>query len=103
MPKEEKVYDLGDGIYLSTDKYNFILNKKIITNKARGETTYLSYAYFGNLEQLYKSLIQQKFKETPSLLFNLEEAIKVIDKNCEKIKEVSKNIKRDLSVNEDEE
>ena len=47
--------------------------------------------------------MQQKFREQPELLFNLEAANKLIDKNCKKIKEVAKSIKRDLSCDEDNE
>lgn len=103
MPREENVYDLGDGVYLSTDKFNFILNKKITTNKSTGATAYIPYSFFGNLEQLYKALVNQKFRDNPDLLFNLEEANKLIDKNCKKLQEISKSIKRDLSCDEDDE
>lgn len=75
----EKYIHITDDYYLSTDKYNFIISKKLTCTDKAGNPIMRNEAYCGSLESLYKILSERYIKEYSDLLLNIDAAAKKIE------------------------
>ena len=72
---------INEKYYLDTDTYNYILLERSIVkdekSKNYGKETFKNIAYYGNLETLYKAIIEKEIKGNIELLNNIEKVIEL--------------------------
>ena len=76
---EEKYIKITDDYYLSTDRYNFIISKKLNCKDKNGENVMKNEAYYGSLEGVFTGLSERFILENPNLLLtNIEKVLEKI-------------------------
>ena len=91
MEENSKYIKLTDEYWLGADTYNWTLNTPY---EYKGETIYRAVAYCGTIQDIYRCLVEREIKGNISLLENLEKVSKLVNDNFNKLKEITKNIKR---------
>ena len=88
---EAKYIKLTDEYYLGADTYNWTLNIMYIV---KGKPIFRAIAFCSTLQDIYKYLIERELRSDIEILKNIELSNKLINDNFNKLKEISKNIKR---------
>lgn len=82
---------ITDKYYLDSDNCNYILIEKTIVQKEDsknlGKEVFKNIAYYGNIESLYKGIIEKEIKENIELLNNIKKVIEIKDGLKEKVEE----------------
>lgn len=72
---------INEKYYLDTDACNYILLERSIVkdkkSKNYGKETFKNIAYYGNLETLYKGIIEKEIKGNIELLNNIKKVIEL--------------------------
>ena len=89
---EEKFIHIVDDDYLSGDRYNFILNKKIIDKKS-GAESYRPYAYYGRIEHVFKGLVNHNLAGNVELLNNIQTITKKMEEISQRLEFAVKELR----------
>lgn len=72
---------INEKYYLDTDACNYILLERSIVkdekSKNYGKESFRNVAYYGNLETLYKAIIEKEIKGNIELLNNIKKVIEL--------------------------
>lgn len=95
MP-EEKYIQINDEYYLATDRYNFIIAKKLNCTSKDGKPIMRNEAYCSSLEHLFKWMTEHLILDNPDLLKdNVEVVVKKIKElQNDVMKAATKEIRR---------
>lgn len=100
---EENYIKITKDIYLSSDNYNYILNKR--AKDKEGNFVYRPYAYYTRIDTLYNALVRQAIRDDIQILNNLKKCDEMMKMYCENLKfALSKiNLNKDDSEENNEE